>query len=282
MVSEKTAAKEEITKSLRDLLTFNITVPLGNPNYKLIHTNKYINTRLPEDFVLDNFGIIGEKLKSNSTRNTKYIIQDWYVESVTINNDGNTFKMDLELNPFASSISKNKDNIEGFAKTYEDALTKTEKSSTSTSTSKSKSTGSTTIDKVVDNAIKGKSKALDKAKAIDKAFKNHIIYSFYKNPNKTNGKTSKFESAWKNAHLNCADGANILCAMFRRAGFTATIIHVPAGGASKYGHYIVKVTVDGKTYYTDNAASSGKHTSRAFGSVWNGRTKGTNKGTIIK
>ena len=278
MVSEKNAAKEEITKSLRDLLTFNITVPLGNPSYKLIHTNKFVKTSLPEDFVLDNFGVIGEKLASNSTRNTKYIINDWYVESVTINNDGTNFKMDLELNPFASSIDKNKDNIESFAKAYKDATEKAEKSSTTSSKSSSKSTGSKTIDKVVDNAIKGKSKALDKAKAIDKAFKNHIIYSFYYDANKTKGKTSNFESAWKNAHLNCADGANILSAMFRYAGLTATIIHTKH---SKAGHYIVRLTIDGKYYYTDNAAKSGRKTTRSFGKVWEGITKGTNKGTIV-
>ena len=281
MVSEKTAAKEEITKAARDLLTFKITVPLGNPNYKLIRTNKFISTRLPEDFILENFGIIGKKMSSSETRNSGYALNNWYVEAVTITNDGSNAKMDLDLNPFASSIGSFKDEYDSFVKAYKDATEKAEKSST-TSTSKSKSTGSKTIDKVVDNAIKGISKALDKAKAIDKAFKNHVIYSFYSNPNKTKGKTSNFESAWKNAHLNCADGANILCAMYRYAGFTASIIHVPAGGASKYGHYIVKVTVDGKTYYTDNAASSGKHTTRAFGKVWNGRTKGTNKGTIVK
>ena len=64
MVSEKTAAKEEITKSLRDLLTFNITVPLGNPNYKLVHTNKYITTKLPTDFILDNLLPITPKLSN--------------------------------------------------------------------------------------------------------------------------------------------------------------------------------------------------------------------------
>ena len=39
---EKKAAKKEITKNIRDLLNFKITVPLGNPSYKLLHTNQFI------------------------------------------------------------------------------------------------------------------------------------------------------------------------------------------------------------------------------------------------
>lgn len=283
-MGEKNEAKKEITKSIRDLLTFNITLPLGNPNYKLIHTNKFITTKLPEDFVVENFAIIGKKLNSADTRYSGYTLNNWYVETQTITNDGENAKIELGLNPFASSITSYQTAYEDFVKAYSDAISKNNSSNTTTSgksKSKSKSTGSKTIDGVVDKAIKGKSKDLDKAKAIDKSFKNHVIYSFYHDADKTKGKKTNFESAWKNGKLNCADGANILCAMYIYAGFTAVIIHVPAGGASKYGHYIVRVTVNGKYYYTDNAASSGKHTSRAFGKVWNGRTKGTNKGTIV-
>lgn len=283
---EKASAKSEITKTVRDLLTFNITVPLGNPNFKLIHTNSFISTKLPSDFILENFSTIGTSLMSKETRNTTYVNNRWYVESITITNDGSSAKMDLGLNPFASSILEYKDEYKGFIKAFNDAVKQANSSTTSTTSStkssSKKSTGSKTLDNVVDKAIKGKSKPLDKAKVIDKAFKNHVLYSFYYDADKTKGKKTNFESAWKNGKLNCADGANILCAMYIYAGFTAVIIHVPKGGASKYGHYIVRVTVNGKYYYTDNAASSGKHTSRAFGKVWNGRTKGTNKGTIVQ
>ena len=131
------------------------------------------------------------------------------------------------------------------------------------------STGSASLDEAVEKAIKGKKKPLDKAKAVDKTFKNHVFYSFYwdvKHPN--------LDEAWKNAHLNCADGANVLCAMFIKAKLKATIIHVPE-------HYIVRVTIDGKAYYTDNAASDGAHTTRPFGEVWRGITSGSEVGTKI-
>lgn len=140
---------------------------------------------------------------------------------------------------------------------------KTTSTDTSDSTGDGESTGSATIDEAVENAIKGKTSAIDKAKAVDKAFKSHIIYQLY-----YNCKYSNLEAAWKAANLNCADGANILCAMFIKAGLDATIIHVPPEYSKGYGHYIVRVTINGKQYFTDNAASSGCHTTRPFGQVF--------------
>ena len=131
------------------------------------------------------------------------------------------------------------------------------------------STGSATIDEAVNKAIKGKKTALEKAKAIDSAFKNHVFYSYYYDV-----RHPDLDEAWKNAHLNCADGANVLCAMFIKAKIKAVIVHVPS-------HYIVKLTIDGKTYYTDNAADDGKHTTRPFGEVWRGNTSGSVVGTKI-
>lgn len=131
------------------------------------------------------------------------------------------------------------------------------------------STGSATIDEAVNKAIKGKKTALEKAKAIDSAFKNHVFYSYYYDVHHPD-----LDEAWKNAHLNCADGANVLCAMFIKAKIKAVIVHVPS-------HYIVKLTIDGKTYYTDNAADDGKHTTRPFGEVWRGNTSGSVVGTKI-
>lgn len=132
------------------------------------------------------------------------------------------------------------------------------------------STGSASIDEAVSKAIAGLSDPLEKAKAIDKAFKNYIFYEYYYDCQYPND----LDAAWKDANLNCADGANILCAMFIRGGVTAVIVAVP-------GHYIVKVNANGQTYYTDNAASTGSHTTRPFGQVWNGVTDGEERGTHL-
>lgn len=145
----------------------------------------------------------------------------------------------------------------------------TSKSSASGGGAGGDSTGSASIDEAVDNAIKGKSNPLDKAKAVDKAFKSHVIYSYYYDVHHPD-----LDEAWSNAHLNCADGANVMSAMFSRAGIKVVIVHVPS-------HYIVKLSIGGKTYYTDNAAADGQHTTRAFGQVWNGNTSGSEVGTKI-
>ena len=129
------------------------------------------------------------------------------------------------------------------------------------------STGVEDIDETVKKAIEGLTDDLEKAKAIDKAFKDHVLYLLY-----SNVKYSDIGDAWKNGNLNCADGANVLCAMFRAGGLNATILHIPPALTDGYGHYIVKVTINGKAYYTDNASNSGQHTSRPFGQVWKGAT----------
>jgi hypothetical protein len=201
--------------------------------------------------------------------------------------------MELELNPMASPLGSYKKSYNKFVDDYTKAKENADKKTTTNNNTvkavkkevkkAKKSTGSTTLDKVVDKAIKGKTKDLAKAKAIDSAFKKHVIYSLYTDADKTRKGVQTFESAWKNGHLNCADGANILCAMFVYAGLTATILHIPKGGASQYGHYIVRLKINGKYYYTDNAAKSGRHTSRAFGTVWNNRTKhDKNMGTLVR
>ncbi len=127
-----------------------------------------------------------------------------------------------------------------------------------------KSTGSSVLDEVVKKAVGSLTEPLAQAKAIDKAFKSHVYYEGYSDVHHPN-----LEKAWKHAHLNCADGANVLCAMFLAVGLNATICHSPGKGE---GHYIVKLDINGQTYYTDNAAASGSHTTRPFGSVYGPKT----------
>ena len=143
------------------------------------------------------------------------------------------------------------------------------KGSSSSGTTEGESTGDSDIDEAVDKAVGDETQPLAKAQAIDKAFKNRIIYKLYWNVSYPN-----ISDAWKVKWLNCADGANVLCAMFRKAGLDAVIVHTPK-------HYIVKLKINGKTYYTDNAASTGSHTTRPFGEVWRGITSGEEVGTKI-
>jgi len=162
-------------------------------------------------------------------------------------------------------------NVEGLDDDITDFTTVSETSEDTSTTGTTGSTGSASIDETVKNAIKGKKSAYDKALAIDGAFKDHVIYEYYWDCQYAND----LDAAWEDAWLNCADGANILCAMFIAAGLDAVIVHTD-------GHYIVKVNVDGETYYTDNAASTGSHTTRPFGEVWRGITDGSEVGTRLE
>ena len=118
------------------------------------------------------------------------------------------------------------------------------------------STGCPEIDSVVDSACSGKS-GLERAQAIDEAFKSHVYYKLYWNCHYADD----ICAAWQDGHLNCADGANILCAMFTRGGFNAMIY-------STTDHYIVKVNVDGQDYWTDSSGAEGAHNQRKFGDVY--------------
>lgn len=147
----------------------------------------------------------------------------------------------------------------------------------SSSSTMTGSTGSDDIDKAVKKAVKNLTDPLAKAKAIDKAFKSHIVYSRY-----SNVKYPELDVAWNKNHLNCADGANILCAMFVSAGLKANIRHIDKSTTGRgVGHYIVRVIIGGKEYFTDNASCGGCHTKNPFGKVWLGKTTGSDVGTKI-
>lgn len=278
---EKKSATEIIDESIRELLSLKLTLPLGDKNLKQVHTNQFIWTTLPDEFRLENMASIAKAMNSSYSRYSGYTTDRWYIEGVTITNDGSSAKMELDLNPFASPITKYRDDFQGFEKAYTDAFTPTTTSSpakTSTKkTVKSTSNKNTTLkggagkylDNIVAKAVGKQTDPLKKAKLIDKAFKSHVYYKYY-----WNTRFSSNEKAYKNAHLNCADGANVLCAMFLSGGLNSKIVHVT-------GHYIVRVTIKGKNYFTDNAAATGSHTSRAFGKTWKGMTKGSVVGTHI-
>jgi len=145
-------------------------------------------------------------------------------------------------------------------------------SSGSTGDVKIKSTGSKVLDEVVKKAIAGKTDDLEKAKAIFEAFKEHCYYEGYSDCQYPND----IEKAWNDAHINCADGANVLCAMYLAAGLNSVIVHVN-------NHYIVKTEINGKSYLSDSSGAEGAHNTRPFGEVftYDGVTSGSVVGTHL-
>ena len=283
---EKVKAIQEMSKSIRDLLTVKVTVPVGYDMLKFIHTNMFIKMKIPDEFKVENFEYIANAMNSKYNRYYKYEKDRWYVEAVTTNCDNNNYTLDLELNPFPSALIDYMDKNKDLSKKMLDI---TSKVTTTTSTKKAANTTNSTknttlkggqgkfIDNLVKNIVGKETNPLKKAKAIYNAFKKHTYYSLYYTPNTY--KSGSLEKAWKNAHLNCGDGANVLCGMYLSAGLTATIIKITK-------HYVVRLKINGKYYFTDCSGRNGGKVNKDFGTVWtvNGRrtyVTGTNMGTKL-
>ena len=260
---EKAKAKEQLIDSIRDLYNAKISLPLGNPNLKLVHTNQFLFTELPTDvFELANMDVIATALNSTYSRYSGYTLNRWYIEGITITNDGHTAKMDLELNPFASNVLKFRDDKQSFGKAYTDATTSNTTTSTSNKTKvKSVQTGNTTlkggqgtfIDNLVKKLIGKETNDLKKAKIIHSHLCSHLSYSRY-----CCGKYGKnAEKAYKARKLNCGDTSMLTTSMMRSAGLTADVVHGP-------NHFWTRIKINGKEYFSDATSSS-----RSFNSVWN-------------
>lgn len=243
MSKEKTAAKQEIVSSIRDLLTLKVTLPLGNPNLKLVHTNQYCKTELPE-FLLSNFKVISKALNSSYNRYSGYTTNKWYIEGRTIVNDGKRFTMELDLNPFASTLLDFKDNREGYEKSYTDAINKSEKENSKKSNTK-KTTNSgggegEIIDSLVSKIIGKENNELKKAKLIHAWLTSNVTYSRY-----ACSRYKTPEQCLKNkGHLNCADTSRLTRSMMSSAGLDSYVVH----GTN---HFWTVININGKEYNSD-------------------------------
>lgn len=115
---------EEITDSVRNLSNLKITLPLGNPSLKYVHTNQFLWTDLPKEFQLANFKTISKALNGKDSRWSGYEVNRWYIENTTIKNDGTNFDIELDVNPFASSLRDYHDGKKELEKAYLDNLNK--------------------------------------------------------------------------------------------------------------------------------------------------------------
>lgn len=175
---EKSSAKDEITKSVRDLLTVTITLPLGNPNLKLVHTNQFIFTELPTDiFELANMGALATALNSTDSRYGGYQINRWYIEKVRIRKKVNgDNSMELTLNPFASSLRQYRDAKHSMENTYRDTMNK---NNTSKTNNAKKSVKSTTKKKIsIKQALKEVGKLME-GKQYSHAYQSYSAFKKY-------------------------------------------------------------------------------------------------------
>jgi len=262
--NEKQEAIKEIVKSIRDLVSLKVTLPLGNPNLKLVHTNQFLWLSLPDDFKLANFNEIAKAMNNSYNRWVPYEEGRWYIEAVTINNDGDNMKMELELNPFPSAIIDYKEGLGSLVKAYEDMVNNQNQSSNNTTNVASVPSENTgvrggqgkTIDNLVKKIIGNETRPYHKAKLIHEWLKKNRGYSFYYN-SKYDTPENVYNHRW---HINCADTSILTRAMMDSAGLDAWIVH----GNGTYGHYWTQIKINGKTYNSDCGTTS----TRDFNKVW--------------
>lgn len=272
--NEKREAKKKIQESVRDLLTLNMTLPLGNKALKYVHTNQFLFTELPKTFKLKYLGVIGEALNSSYSRFSGYDLDRWYIEEITINNDSSKFTMDLKLNPFATTLSKYRDANRKALKNYTDAVKeKNNKTTTSTGTSNIlnkvnngenttlKGGEGSTIDNLVKKIVGKETDGLKKCKLIHGWLQSNVRYAYYECT-----RYSSPESCLNHkGGLNCADTSRLTRAMMSSAGLNAYVVHRTYNG----GHFWTVIEINGKKYASDQTGSGSE-----FNTVWkrSGRT----------
>jgi len=291
----KMKAKDLITEHARDYLTAKVKIPLGNPALKNVHTNQFLFMDFPSDFSLENWETIAKALNSSETRYGGYSKTRWYIEGCTIDVDAKgKAEMSLDLNAFASTTKEFTDGYRALTKAYEDAVNNTVSSTKAKTTSSTKQTtnavksNNTTIKngwwgkwvtEFVKKTVGNETDTLKKCKIMYETFRQKVFYAYYYDADKTYKGVNTYESAYKNGHLNCADGANILCAFYECCGASSSIY---LGKAKGDGHYVVKCTINGKSYWTDQSGARGAHnTLRGWNQTYGGLRGGTNKGKRI-
>lgn len=246
----KAEARKKIVESSRDLLSLKITLPLGNPNLKNVHTNMFLFTELPKEFDLANFTSISEVLQSNLTRWSGYTVNRWYIEGTTIDNKGSEAKITLDLNPFSSSLSKYGEDKRSMVKAYNDAISSNNSSNSSSGKAKSTSTNSTIsksepeiIQKAVAKIIKNETNELKKAKKIHGWLIKHCPYSAYSD-SKYSSAVAVYKAVTNGKKVNCADTSRLSRSMFACAGLKSNVRHIS-------GHYFTEMRCNGKWYCSD-------------------------------
>ena len=128
-------ALEEMSKSIRNLLSFQIRVPLNDPLFKNLHTNQMLWTELPSEFKLANLEKIFKILPTYKVnRGVAYQVNRWYIETVKIICDSNGLFADITLNPFPSSFSVYSNAVKSYAEAYDQAFKSTSETTTSNNT----------------------------------------------------------------------------------------------------------------------------------------------------
>lgn len=269
----KRKALEKIIEHNRDYLKCDITIPLGNPALKNVHTNQWLWSNIPNDFNLVNWGIIAKALNADTNRFEAYAKNKWYIESVdvTVNATGKA-EMKLGLNAFASTLSKYTEEARSIQKAYTDAVNNQKNKTTKKSSATKTKTNAVTTKPLINEAWVKKygvpSIVVQKIKQVCKAGKSDEdnVYAWHKwmdanvQWQRYNDSLKSIEQVIRDGKGNCVDNSRVFRAGCLALGVKCT--YMQGKGCGGYGHQWNKVYFKNKTVIVDNGrdmASWGSH-----------------------
>lgn len=278
VLSQRHEAIGKMQESVRDLTKLTIKLPLGNPSLKYVHTNQWLFTDLPKEFYLTNLAPLMNALNGTYNRFSGFQENRWYIEGVTINNDGTSATIELNVNPMASSLStyteannKSKEDYVSAVNNNTNNVTTKEKTSKKSTTlnekglpklyNVKKTTGSTKwsksdqeyIIKVVAAALKKAGYPQNPVKQaywVHDYYRINHVYHGYPCMKKYKENGYSFQRVWNIKGHNCGDGAVTIKAMFQCLGLKPVIMN-------GHNHFWVRVNINGTNYYCDQAGIGG-------------------------
>lgn len=284
----KSEALKKIHEHNRDLFKVTLTIPLGNTALKQVHTNQWLFTNLPKEFDLANWTILADALNSSTNRHEGYVKNRWYIEAVDINvTAGGKAEMKLTLNAFASSYSSYTEMNKNLQKAYTDAvnnINKNNKDKSDKNKTKAVTNGENKtikngwwgkwVTNLVKKVVGNETDTLKKCKLVHEYFRWKTRWTEYYDMKYTGGSVNNLEKQWSRHKFNCGDGANYLSAFYACCG-ADTGIYLTYDSM----HYIVKVVINGKTYWCDHSGDEGAYnTLRGWNQTWHGYRSGNYKG----
>jgi transglutaminase-like putative cysteine protease len=206
-----------------------------------------------------------------STNFSQYTEGRWYIEGLTITNNGGDANIELELNPFGSNRNSYFDNYESYMKAFEDANSSNQSdtgnvTSTKSDNSSFKGGEGKVIDDLVSGIIGSETDNLKKAKLIHNWLKKNGHYKWYKN-SRTKTPTQAYNKM-KRGGINCADTSRLTASMMRSAGVDCYVVHSTC-------HYYTVIKYKGKLYCSDATSRY-----RNFNTYW--RANGGCHGSTAK
>lgn len=247
-------AEEKMAESLINLVEFKITVPL-TAKTKNIHTNSFIYLQ-GFDF-LEQYADLYEQLGTTKfARHIPYRRGYWYVKNVKTNYASNKQEMELTLSVLPTYYKnklqeKAKTNTNTANNTTNAGKTNTVKTNKNTKLHKVKGCKDQTfLEDIVRKAIGTKTDIEKQAIACYKYYQSNHVYHEYSTNDLIGEYNRGFKTLWNQKRHNCGAGAVTLMYMFRCLGLKPQVLN-------GHNHYWIRVKINGKTYYCDQAGAEG-------------------------